>query len=148
MKLAIASDHAAFDCKQMLLAFLGELGHEVMDFGCFDTSSVDYPDYAEKVAGAVISGQAQRGILLCATGVGMSIAANKIDGIRCALCADPVTARLTREHNDTNVLALGALVCGREVVKAIVSTWLGTAFSGQERHQNRIDKISLIEKHR
>ena len=146
MRVAIACDHSAFACKQALVPYIERLGHEVLDMGCCGTVSVDYPEYALKVARAVAAGEAERGVLICATGIGMSIAANKVDGIRCALCADPVSARLTRAHNDSNVLALGALVCGQALTEGIVGVWLQTGFSDEERHQRRIDAIAEIER--
>ncbi len=144
MKLAFGCDHAALDLKEHLIAFVGEMGHEVMDFGCFEKESVDYPDFALPVCKAVASGEVDRGILVCYTGIGMSIAANKVKGIRCALCSDPLSARLTREHNDSNVLALGAGIVGNAMAEEIVNIWLRASMQGG-RHQQRVDKLMAIE---
>ena len=118
----------------------------MLDFGTHSLDSCDYPDFAAPAARAVASGQCQRGIVLCTTGIGMSISANKIPGVRCALLSDPWSAKMTREHNDTNMMALGAGVVGEHLAKEIVDIWLGTAFSGDERHQRRIDKMMALEK--
>lgn len=142
MKVAIACDHGGFSYKEQLIAHLQKQGFIVQDFGCFSEESVDYPDYAFAACKAVASGEYSKGILICGTGIGMSIAANKVEGIRCALCSEPVSAKLTREHNDTNVLAMGARMIGIEMAKNIADVWLSTAFSQDERHQRRIDKIS------
>ena len=146
MKIAIACDHGALELKNMLLAHLQGKGHEVTDFGTYTTASCDYPDFAAAAAQAVASGECQRGIVLCTTGIGMSIAANKVKGIRCALLSDVVSARLTREHNDTNMMAMGAGIVGNILAQQIVDTWLGTEFSGGQRHQRRIDKMMALEK--
>ena len=145
MKISIASDHGAVDMKNMLVSYLESKGHEVTDFGTHTTASCDYPEFAAAAANAVASGECERGIVLCTTGIGMSIAANKVKGIRCALLSDPVSARLTREHNDTNMMALGAGVVGQIMAQQIVDIWLGTEFSGGERHQRRIDKLMAVE---
>jgi len=142
MKIAIASDHGGFSYKKQLVAYLEKQGFMMQDFGCFNEESVDYPDYAFAACEAVANGECEKGILICGTGVGMSIAANKVEGVRCALCSEPVSAKLTREHNDTNVLAMGARMIGIEMAKSIADVWLNTAFSQDERHQRRIDKIS------
>ncbi|MDL2217325.1 ribose 5-phosphate isomerase B [Christensenellaceae bacterium OttesenSCG-928-M15] len=144
MKIAIGCDHAAYAYKTKLIGFLEEKGHTVTDFGCDSEQSVDYADYALPVANAVVNGDCERGILICYTGIGMSIAANKVKGVRCALCGDPLSARLTRQHNDTNVLALGAGVIGLPMAEEIVSVWLEETFQGG-RHKRRIDKIMEIE---
>ncbi|MGI6623085.1 MAG: ribose 5-phosphate isomerase B [Clostridiaceae bacterium] len=146
MKIALGSDHGGFELKESIKAYLLEKGYEVEDFGTYDTNSVDYPAYALKAAIAVSKGKCEKGILVCSTGIGISIAANKVKGIRAALCGDLLSARLTREHNDTNVLALGAFIVGKELAFAIVDTWLKTPFSEEERHQRRIDAIAEIEK--
>lgn len=146
MKIAIACDHGGLEYKELVKEMLHEEGHLVEDFGCHDTSSIDYPDFAGPAAQSVADGKNDRGIVICSTGIGVSITANKIKGIRCALCGDVVSARLTREHNNTNVLALGQLIIGSETMKEIVETWLHTEFSCGERHQRRIDKISALEK--
>lgn len=139
--IAIGSDHGGFDLKQKVIAHLKERGLECKDFGCPDKNSCDYPVYGAAVAKAVASGECDRGIVICTTGIGISIAANKVKGIRCALCGDSVSARLTREHNDANVLAMGAAVIGEAVALDIVDIFLDTPFSYGERHQRRIDLI-------
>ena len=146
MKLAIGCDHGGFDMKEALVAYLREEGHEVKDFGSYDKSSIDYPDYAIPVAEGVARGEFERGIVICTTGIGVSISANKVLGIRCALVTDEYSAKMTREHNDTNVLALGANVTTVVRAKGSVDIWLEEAFSHGERHQRRIDKISAYEK--
>ena len=146
MKISIACDHGAVALKNTLVAYLQGLGHEVRDFGTHTTDSCDYPEFAAAAAKAVACGDCDRGIVLCTTGIGMSIAANKVKGIRCALLSDLMSARLTREHNDTNMMALGAGVVGEMLAKQIVDTWLDTAFSQGERHQRRIDKMMDLEK--
>ena len=146
MKIAIACDHGALDLKNMLLAHLESKGHQVTDFGTHTTASCDYPEFAAAAAKAVASGECERGIVLCTTGIGVSITANKVKGIRCALLSDVVSARLTREHNDTNMMAMGAGIVGNLLAQQIVDTWLETEFSGGERHQRRIDKMMALEK--
>ena len=146
MKIAMACDHGAVELKNKLKAHLQEKGMEVVDFGTHTTDSCDYPDYIAPAAQAVASGECERGIVLCTTGIGVSIVANKIKGIRCALLSDTVTARLTREHNDTNMMALGAGVTGPMLAQEIVDIWLATEFSHAERHQRRIDKVMALEK--
>ncbi len=150
MKVAIGSDHAGFPLKQEVLQALQAterigMAMEVEDLGCYDTKSVDYPDQALAVAQGVASGQYDRGILICGTGIGMSITANKVPGIRAALCHDTFSARATREHNDSNVLCMGARVIGVGPAIDIVKIWLGTDFSHDPRHLRRIDKISQSE---
>ena len=145
MKIAIACDHGALDMKNMLVSYLQGQGHAVTDFGTHTNASCDYPEFAAAAAQAVASGECQRGIVLCTTGIGMSIAANKVKGIRCALLSDVVSARLTREHNDTNMMAMGAGIVGNLLAQQIVDTWLGTDFSGGQRHQRRIDKMMALE---
>ena len=139
--IAIASDHGGFDLKQKVAAHLRDKGYEVKDFGTYDKSSCDYPDYARPAALAVASGEADKGIVICTTGIGVSITANKVPGIRCALCGDTTTAHLTREHNDANMLALGAAITGELLALDIVDIFLTTEFSHGERHQRRVDKI-------
>ena len=146
MKIAIACDHGALDMKNMLVSYLEGQGHTVTDFGTHTNASCDYPEFAAAAAQAVASGECQRGIVLCTTGIGMSIAANKVKGIRCALLSDVVSARLTREHNDTNMMAMGAGIVGSILAQQIVDTWLDTDFSGGQRHQRRIDKMMALEK--
>ncbi|MDE7394659.1 MAG: ribose 5-phosphate isomerase B [Clostridiales bacterium] len=143
--IAIACDHAAVRLKNEITAYLAKLGFACRDFGCDGKASVDYPDYAAAVCQAVQSGECEKGILICGTGIGMSMAANKFKGIRCAHCADSLSASLTRLHNDANVLAIGARVIGDELAFEIVRTFLQTPFSGDERHVRRINKISAIE---
>lgn len=144
MKIGIGNDHAALEMKLEIKKFLEEMGHEVTDYGTHTAESCDYPVYGEKVARAVISGEVEQGILLCGTGAGISLAANKVKGIRCVVCSEPFTARMARMHNDANVLAFGARVIGIETAKMIVTEWLNTEFAGG-RHQRRVDMIMAIE---
>ena len=146
MKIAIGCDHGALELKNKLVAHLSAQGHELSDFGTHTLDSCDYPDFAAPAARAVASGACEKGIVLCTTGIGVSITCNKIDGIRCALLSDVMSARMTREHNDTNMMALGAGVVGQMLALEIVDTWLGTEFSHNERHQRRIDKVMALEK--
>lgn len=146
MKIAIACDHGAVDLKNAVAAHLKKKGHEVSDFGTHTTASCDYPDFVGQAAKAVACGQCDRGIVLCTTGIGASIAANKVRGIRCALLHDTWSAEMTRAHNDTNVMALGAAITGTMLALKIVDTWLGTPFSGEAKHQRRIDKVMNLEK--
>jgi len=145
MKIAIGADHAGYRLKDEIVPLLKELGHEVEDFGCDCNQSVDYPDYALPVGDMVAQGKADRGILICGTGIGMSIAANKIPGVRCALVHDMFSAKATREHNDTNVLAMGERVIGPGLAQEIVRIWLETPFSQGERHVGRIGKVKALE---
>lgn len=145
MKIAIGSDHGGFRLKDEIVKVIEKLGHQVTDYGCTCDDSVDYPDYASKVCDKVVSGEADRGILVCGTGIGMSIAANKIPGVRCALVHDVFSAKATREHNDTNVLAMGERVIGPGLAAEIVEVWLTTEFSNEERHVNRIRKVTSLE---
>ena len=145
MKIAVACDHGALDLKNKVKAHLEAAGHEVKDFGTHTLASCDYPDFAAPAAKAVAAGECDKGIVMCTTGIGVSIVANKIDGVRCALLHDLMTAKLTREHNDTNVMALGAGVVGEMLALQLVDTWLGTEFSHNERHQRRIDKVMALE---
>ena len=144
MKISIGSDHGGYALKQELIAYLQEKGHEVKDFGCHDTSSCDYPDFGEAAARAVASGECERGIVICTTGIGISIAANKIRGIRCAHCADSLQAELTRRHNNANMLALGAGFTGKNLAERIVEVFLSTEFEGG-RHARRVDKVMALE---
>jgi ribose 5-phosphate isomerase B len=146
MKLAIGCDHGGFDMKEALVQYLRDGGHEVQDFGSYDKNSIDYPDYVFPVAEGVANGTFERGIVICTTGIGVSIAANKVQGIRCALVTDEYSAKMTREHNDTNMLALGANVTTIVRAQGILDIWLNEAFSNGERHQRRIEKISAYEK--
>ena len=139
--IGIASDHGGFALKTELIKHLEDKGYELKDYGCFSEESCDYPDFAHKVTDAVLSGECDKGILLCGTGIGMSITANKVKGIRAALCGDCFSAEATRLHNDTNVLCLGARVTGPELAFKIADIFLGTEFSGDERHLRRISKI-------
>ena len=144
MHIAIGSDHAGFDLKQAIISLLSELGHSYEDFGCYNTSSVDYPDIGRSVAEAVSQGRFEQGILVCSTGVGMSIVANKVRGIRAALCQDTFSARRAREHNDANVLCLGEWVIGQGLAREVVSTYLCSGFVGG-RHARRVEKIQALE---
>ena len=146
MKISIACDHGALALKNALVARLEGQGHQVTDFGTHTLDSCDYPDFAAPAAQAVADGVCDKGIVLCTTGIGVSITANKVKGVRCALLSDVMSARMTREHNDTNVMAIGAGVVGQHLAFEIVDTWLGTEFSNDERHQRRIDKMMALEK--
>ena len=146
MKIAIACDHGALALKNTLIAHLTKQGHQLVNFGTDTLDSCDYPDFAAKAAQAVANGECDKGIVLCTTGIGVSITANKIDGIRCALLSDVLSARMTREHNDTNVMAMGAGIVGEKLAMEIADIWLGTPFSGDARHQRRIDKVMALEK--
>ncbi len=145
MKIAVASDHAGFRLKEELKLLLRELGHEVRDFGTHSSDPVDYPDFIAPAAGAVSRGDCERGIVLGGSGNGEAMVANKVPGIRCALCHDVTTARLARAHNDANMLALGERVTGTQVVKDIVRVWLDTPFEGG-RHQRRLEKMAGLER--
>ena len=146
MKIAIGCDHGALALKQAVIAHLEKKGFEIKDFGTNSLDSCDYPDFAAPAAQAVASGECEKGIVLCTTGIGVSIVANKVKGVRCALLSDVMSARMTREHNDTNMMAVGAGVVGEMLALKIADTWLGTAFSGDARHQRRIDKVMALEK--
>ena len=146
MKLAIACDHGALALKNTMIAHLSKKGYEVVNFGTDTLDSCDYPDFAGPAAQAVAKGECEKGIVLCTTGIGVSITANKVPGIRCALLSDVMSARLTREHNDTNMMALGAGVVGEKLALEILDTWLDTPFSQDARHQRRIDKMMALEK--
>ena len=139
MKIALGCDHGALALKNALIPHLEKLGYEVKDFGTYTLDSCDYPDFA------VAAGECDKGIVLCTTGIGVSITANKVKGIRCALLSDVMSARMTREHNDTNMMAIGAAVVGQMLAFEIIDTWLGTEFSGEARHQRRIDKMMELE---
>ena len=145
MKISIGCDHGALELKNSLVSHLQAQGHTVLDCGTYNPDSCDYPDYAAKAARAVASGECEKGIVLCTTGIGVSISANKVKGIRCALLSDVVSARMTREHNDTNMMALGAKIIDADLALEIVDTWLSTPFSGEPRHQRRVDKIMALE---
>ena len=146
MKISIGCDHGALALKNKMVAHLTAKGHEVKDFGTYTPDSCDYPEFAAAAARAVASGECEKGIVLCTTGIGVSISANKVDGIRCALLSDPWSAKMTRLHNDTNMMAMGAGVVGENLALEIADIWLGTEFSGEARHQRRIDKVMALEK--
>jgi len=145
MRIAIGSDHAGFALKQTIIGLLSELGHICEDFGCYSNNSVDYPDIGKPVAEAVSQGKFDRGILICATGIGMCIVANKVHGIRAAVCHDTFSARRAREHNDVNVLCLGEWVIGQGLMREVVTTFLSAEFTGG-RHARRVEKINAIGK--
>lgn len=146
MKIAVGCDHGALALKNKVVSHLQERGYDVTDVGTYTPESCDYADYAAQAARLVACGECERGIVLCTTGIGVSIAANKVKGIRCALLGNLMSARLTREHNDTNMMALGAAVTGEGLALEIVDTWLTTEFSHGERHQRRINKVMALEK--
>lgn len=141
MKIALASDHAAIDLKAALVAYLEEAGHDVADLGPYTADSVDYPDFGYKLAKAVADGDAERGIALCGSGIGISMAVNRNPACRCALVSEPLSAKLSREHNDANVLAMGARLTGVDMAKACVDAFLATDFGG-DRHARRVGKLS------
>ncbi len=145
MKISIASDHGGYVLKEAVKKHLIEKGIEVVDFGTDSLASCDYPDFGKPAAEAVADGKVDKGILICTTGIGMSMLANKIKGIRAALCADTVSARLTREHNDANILVMGAGIVGEILAMSIVDTFLNTEFSNEEKHIRRINKIAKAE---
>ena len=145
MKIAIGCDHGALALKNTLVEHLQKGGHTVTDFGTYTPDSCDYPDFAAAAARAVAAGECERGIVLCTTGIGVSIAANKVQGIRCALLSDVLSARMTRLHNDTNMMALGAGIVGPSLALEIADTWLSTPFTGEARHQRRIKKLMELE---
>ena len=144
MKIAIGCDHGGYLLKQDILIWLEENDYDFEDFGCYNTESVDYPVYAEKVARAVASGECEKGIVICTTGIGVSMAANKVKGIRCALCGDSYSAEMTRRHNDANVLAMGAGTIGPNMAKQITEAFLTTAFEGG-RHARRVGLLDNIQ---
>jgi ribose 5-phosphate isomerase B len=146
--IAIGSDHAGYSLKREILDLLDTLGHTSKDFGVYDTAPSDYPDVAEVVARAVASGSFDRGILLCGSGIGMDIAANKVHGIRAALCHDTFCAHSSREHNDANILCMGERVVGKGLARDVATVWLAAEFCGLERHQRRIDKITALDAQR
>jgi ribose 5-phosphate isomerase B len=145
MRIVIGADHAGFELKQMLVPYLRELGYTVEDLGTESADPVDYPDYAEAVARALLAGRADRGILICGSGVGASVAANKVPGIRAGVCHDTYSARQGVEHDDLNVLVLGARVIGPELAKELVRAFLMARFSGEERHRRRLEKLRQLE---
>ena len=145
MKVAFGCDHGGINLKPVLFDYLKKKGIEVKDFGCYDSSSTDYNEYALAVSNAVASGECDRGILFCGTGIGMSLVANKVKGIRCAHCHDVFSAKMTRLHNDANVMALGERVVGPGLMVEIVDAFLSTDFSNDERHIRRVEKIKALE---
>lgn len=145
MRIAIGSDHAGFDMKVGLLKHLGELGHEIVDVGTNSTAPVDYPDFAEAVGKAVLEGRAERGVLICGSGVGASVAANKLRGIRAGLCHDTYSAHQGVEHDDMNVLVLGSRVIGPVLAQDLVTAYLGAKFTNEERHVRRLGKVKALE---
>lgn len=144
MRLAVGADHAGYDAKEHVKRWLAERGHDVEDVGTHGTASADYPDFAAQVARRVARGKAEFGILICGSGIGMSIAANKVRGVRAAVCTDPYSARVAREHNDANVLCLGGRVTGLGLMEAVLAAFLTAGFEGG-RHARRVDKILRIE---
>lgn len=144
MRIGIGNDHSALELKAEIIEFLKEKGHEVVDFGTDSSESCDYPNYGEAVGRAVVAKEVDCGILICGTGLGISLAANKVKGVRAAVCSEPFTAKMSRAHNNCNVLAFGARVVGAELAKMIVDVWLNTEFEGG-RHQRRVDMIMEIE---
>ncbi|NDJ52079.1 MAG: ribose 5-phosphate isomerase B [Chloroflexi bacterium] len=145
MKIVIAADHAGFDLKESLKGYISQLGYEVVDLGTHSTDAVDYPDVAQSLGEAIVAGQGERGVLICGSGVGANVAANKIPGIRAAICHDTYSAAQGVEHDDMNVLTLGGRVIGVEVGKSLVEAFLSAEFSGDERHLRRLNKIKAIE---
>ena len=145
MQIAIGSDHAGFELKEAVAAFIRELGHGVLDVGTHNTDSVDYPDYAEALGKAVTVGQAERGILICGSGVGASVAANKLPGVRAGLCHDTYSAHQGVEHDDMNVLVMGGRVIGIELARELIKAYLGAVFTGEERHGRRLEKVRALE---
>ena len=144
MKIAIGNDHVAVEMKREITEYLKSLGHEVVNYGTDSSDRCDYPVYGEKVARAVAGGEAERGILICGTGVGISLAANRVRGIRAVVCSEPYSAALSRQHNNTNILAFGARVIGIELAKLIVKSWLDAEFEGG-RHENRVRMLDEIK---
>lgn len=144
MKIGVANDHSAVDMKKQVVEYLVEKGYEVVNYGTDSYESCNYPAYGEKIGNAVASGEVDLGVAICGTGIGISLAANKVRGIRAAVCSDPYSARMAREHNDANIIAFGARVIGIETAKMILDEWLGAEFLGG-RHQDRVDMIMEIE---
>ena len=144
MIIGIGSDHGGFDLKEEMISFLKENGYQVKDFGTHSKESVDYPDFGRVVGEAVVAGEIDRGVVICGTGIGISISANKVKGVRAALCGDVYSARMSREHNNANVLAMGGRVLGVDLAKEILSTYLKSKFQGG-RHERRVNKIAEIE---
>jgi RpiB/LacA/LacB family sugar-phosphate isomerase len=146
MRIAVGADHAGFDLKQIIAAYLRHRGYDVIDVGTNSDDPVDYPDYAEAVSKVLLDGRAERGVLICGSGVGTSVSANKIPGIRAGLCHNTYSARQGVEHDDMNVLVLGARVIGIELARELVDNFLGAKFTGEERHRRRLEKITALEK--
>ncbi len=146
MKIAVACDHGGLNLKNAVIEFVKKLGHEVKDFGTYTDASCDYPDFAAAAAEAVASGECERGILVCSSGIGVSIVANKVPGVRCAHCHDTYCAKYTRLHNDANVIAFGEKVVGVGLMQELVTLFLTTEFEGGERHERRVNKIADLEK--
>jgi ribose 5-phosphate isomerase B len=142
--IAIGSDHGGFALKEKVAAYLTQKGYELKDVGCYDLSSVDYPAYGHAVGKAVASGECEYGIVICTTGIGISIAANKVPGIRCALCSEPHSAHMTREHNNANVLAMGGGLIGENMAYKIVDEFLNTEFSVEEKHHRRVNQLEEL----
>lgn len=143
--IAMGCDHAGVELKEKIMKMLNQMGFETKDYGTYNNESVDYPEYAQRVGEAIISGECERGVLICGTGIGISIAANKVSGIRAAACSEPYSASMSRKHNNSNVLAIGARVVGEDLAMMIVREWINTDFEGG-RHQRRVDLIHKIEK--
>ena len=146
-KIGIASDHAGYQLKEFIIGYRDSKGYDVHDFGCHSEESCDYPDFGQAAAAAVAAGTCERGIVICTTGIGISIAANKVKGIRCALCTDPLMAEMTRRHNDANVLAMGAGIVGYNLAERMVDVFLTTEFEGG-RHARRVGEITAMEEGR
>ena len=144
MKIALGCDHGGYELKEYIKGVIEKLGHEYEDFGCYGLDSCDYPDFGAAAAKAVAEGKCEKGILVCTTGIGISIAANKVKGIRCAHCADCLQAEMTRKHNDANMMAIGAGFTGKNMAERMVAAFLTTEFEGG-RHQRRVDKITALE---
>ena len=142
--IALGSDHGGYALKQHVMAYLTEKGIPYRDFGCDSTDSCDYPDFGSAAARAVADGTCEKGIVICTTGIGISIAANKVKGVRCALCHEPLSAEMTRRHNDANMLAMGAAITGEALAERILDVFLATEFEGG-RHQRRVDKVTALE---
>jgi len=145
MRIAMGADHAGYELKQNVLAYLTEQGHQVLDLGTYDTAPVDYPDYSEAVGVAIRDGRADRGIVICGSGVGASVAANKLPGIRAGLCHDTYSAHQGVEHDEMNILVMGARVIGPELARELVRAYVGADFTGEERHRRRLAKVSALE---
>ena len=143
--IALASDHGGYELKQKVIGYLEANGYTCHDFGCYSLESCDYPEFGRAAAEAVAKGECEKGIVICTTGIGISIVANKVPGIRCGLCADTYSAKMTREHNNANILCLGGRVVGSGLANELVDLFLDTPFSNEDRHQRRIDQITQIE---